>query len=357
MLAGAVDPREGLLVQEADEVVALRHLLHHLHGQLVLVAGAVGVGIDGGHLVLAGGHLVVLGLGEDAQLPKLGVQVLHVLRHPGADGAVVVVVQLLAPGGLGAEEGPPREAQVFPLHIVLPVDEEVLLLGAHLGRDPAGLGVPEEPQDAHRLAAHLIHGAEEGGLLVQGLAGVGAEHRGDAEGGVLDEGEGRGVPGGVAPGLEGGTQAAGGEGGGVGLAAYQLLAGELHHDLAPAVRRDEGVVLLGGDAGHGLEPVGEVGAALLRGPLLHGLGDLVGDGEVQGSALGDAALPGGVGRGGETLSHRILVEDQAAEELGKFFRCAHALFPPCHKFEMGTFRPDLCAGTEEMPESKPLPPL
>ena len=35
----------------------------------VLVAGAVGVGIDGGHLMLGGGHLVVLGLAEDAQGP------------------------------------------------------------------------------------------------------------------------------------------------------------------------------------------------------------------------------------------------------------------------------------------------
>ena len=355
VLAGAVDSCEGLFMQEADETVALRHLLHHLHGELVLVAGAVGVRIDGGHLVLTGGDLVVLGLGEDAQLPELRVQVLHVIRHPGADGAIVVVIQLLAPGSLGAEEGPAGEAQVLAFHVVLPVDEEVLLLGAHLGRDPAGLGVAEEPQDAHGLAAHLVHGAEEGGLLVQGLAGVGAEDRGDAEGGVLDEGEGRGVPGGVAPGLKGGPQPAGGEGGGVRLAPDQLLARELHHDLAPAVGGDEGVVLLGGDAGHGLEPVGEVGAALLRGPLLHGLGDLVGDGEIQGRALGDAALPGGVGRGGKALSHRVLVEDQAAEELGKFFRCAHGCFPPCRRFEMGTFRLFLCAGPGKFKKANLFP--
>ena len=55
VLAGAVDAREGLFVQQAHQVVALGHLLHHLHGQLVLVAGGVGVGIDGGHLVLGRG--------------------------------------------------------------------------------------------------------------------------------------------------------------------------------------------------------------------------------------------------------------------------------------------------------------
>ena len=31
-------------------------------------------------------------------------------------------------------------------------------------------------------------------------------------------------------------------------------------------------MLLGGDAGHGLEPVGEMGGALFDGPVLHGVG-------------------------------------------------------------------------------------
>ena len=103
VLAGAVYPGEGLFMEEAHQAVAVRHLFHHLHHQLVLVAGGVGVGIDGGHFVLGGGHLVVLGLGGDAQGPQGLVQVLHVGGHPGLDSAEVVVVQLLAPGGLGAE--------------------------------------------------------------------------------------------------------------------------------------------------------------------------------------------------------------------------------------------------------------
>ena len=67
------------------------------------------------------------------------------------------------------------------------------------------------------------------------------------------------VPGGVAPGVVGGAQAAGGEGGGVRLAHDQLLAGELEQGLAVLRGGEEGVVLLGGDAGEGLEPVGVVG--------------------------------------------------------------------------------------------------
>ena len=38
----------------------------------------------------------------------------------------------------------------------------------------------------------------------------------------------------------------------------------------------EGVQLAGGDAGHGLEPVGKVGGPLLQSPLLHGVGHRLG---------------------------------------------------------------------------------
>ena len=328
MLAGAIDAGKGLFVQQAHQAVAVCHLLHHLHHQLVLVAGGVGVGVDGGHLVLGGGHLIVLGLAEHAQLPQLLVQILHIGGHPGTDGAEVVVLQLLALGGLGAEQGPAAHPQILPLGVLGLVDQEVLLLRAHLSHHPLGLRVAEQPQDADRLAADLLHGPQQRGLFVQSLAGVGAEDGGDAQGALLDEGEGGGVPGGVAPGLEGGPQAAGGEGGGVGLAPDQLLAGELHHDLAAAGGGDEAVVLLGGDAGHGLEPVGVVGGALLHGPLLHGLGDLVGGGDVQRGPIRDTGLPGAVGCGREALFHGLLVEDHAAEQFGELHSGTHAFHPP-----------------------------
>jgi hypothetical protein len=77
VLAAAVDAVEGLLVEQAHQAVALGHLAHHLHGQLVVVGGDVGGGEDGGHFVLGGGNLVVLGLGQNAQLPQLVIQLLH----------------------------------------------------------------------------------------------------------------------------------------------------------------------------------------------------------------------------------------------------------------------------------------
>ena len=131
----------------------------------------------------------------------------------------------------------------------------------------------EELEHAHGLLAERLHAAQQGRLLVKRLAAVGAEGGGYIEHAVADEGVAGGIPGGVAAGLKGGAQAAGGEAGGVGLAVDELLAGELHEHAAVAVGLDEAVVLLGGDARHGLEPVREVGGALLERPVAHGGGD------------------------------------------------------------------------------------
>src|SRR3978361_665180 len=56
-------------------------------------------------LELAGRDVVVPGLGRDAELEQLALGVHHEAEHPLGDGAEVVVVELLALGGLGAEQG------------------------------------------------------------------------------------------------------------------------------------------------------------------------------------------------------------------------------------------------------------
>ena len=208
VLAGAVDAGEGLLVQQTHQIVPGSHLLHDLHGELVVVGGQVGGGIDGRQLMLGGGDLVVLGLRQDAQLPELLVQILHVGRHLGLDDAEVVVVHLLALGGLRTEQGASGQTQIQPLVIQSAGNQEVFLLRADGGGHPLDRGIAEQTQDAQGLAVEGLHGAQQGRLLVQGLAAVGAEGRGDAQGLPLDEGIGGGVPGGVAPGLKGGAQAA-----------------------------------------------------------------------------------------------------------------------------------------------------
>ena len=311
VLAAAVDPFKGLFVQKADQAVLRRDLLHHLHGQQVMVDGHVGGVVDGGQLVLAGGDLVVLGLGGDAQLPQSVVQLLHEGRDAGPQGAEVVLLQLLALGGRRAEEGAAGQNQVLPGLIVLLADEKVLLLGADGGRDVLGL-LAEQLEDALRLAGQGLHRAQQGGLLVQSLAGIADEGGGDAQHVVLDEGVAGGVPGGVAAGLAGGAQAARGEGGGVRLAADQLLAAELHDGGAVPHRADEAVVLFAGDAGQRLEPVGVVGSPQLHGPALHDAGHDVGHLDVEGGALVQGVLEALIGGAGQALLHHMLVEDLAA---------------------------------------------
>ena len=69
VLAAAVDPGKGLFVEQAHHAMPGRYPLHDLHGQLVLVRGQIGGGVNGGKLMLGGRYLVVLRLGQDPQLP------------------------------------------------------------------------------------------------------------------------------------------------------------------------------------------------------------------------------------------------------------------------------------------------
>jgi hypothetical protein len=74
-------------------------------------------------------------------------------------------------------------------------------------------------------------------------------------------------------------------------------------------------VLFGGDAGHGLEEVGEVGSALFDGPVLHGRRDGIGGVGVEGRALADGLLEGLEDGLGEALALDFFVEDVDAEEV------------------------------------------
>ena len=144
-------------MQQADKTVPLRDLFHRFHDELVLVAGGVGVGINGSHLVLGGGDLVVLRLGQHAELPQLLVQILHIGGDPRAERAEVMVVQLLPLGGLGAEQRAPAKAQIHALEKQLAIDEEIFLLRADLRRDLLHGFIAEKVQHAHRFAVHGLH--------------------------------------------------------------------------------------------------------------------------------------------------------------------------------------------------------
>ena len=115
VLARAVHARKGLFVQQAHKAMTLGDLFHRLHDELVLVARGVGVDVDGSHLVLAGRDLVVLGLGEHAELPQLFVKLLHESADAGTERAEIMVVQLLALRRLGAEQRAAAQTQVHAL--------------------------------------------------------------------------------------------------------------------------------------------------------------------------------------------------------------------------------------------------
>ena len=335
VLAAAVDACEGLFMEQADQAVLFRDLLHDLHGKLILVVGGVCVGVDGGHLMLRGRDLVVLRLGQDAELPQLLVQILHIRRDTRTDGAEIMVVQLLTLGRLRAEERPAAQAQILALQIELLVDQEIFLLRADLRVDLLGLVVAEQTQDAHGLTTDRVDGAQQRRLFIQRLAGVGAENGRDAEAAVLDEGKRRRVPAGIASGLERGAQAARRERGSVRLTADQLLAGEVHDDLAAADRMDEAVVLFGGHAGERLEPVGEVRCAVLQGPDLHAVGDVVCDVERERRARAQAALPCLERGAGYILLHSGLIKYVAAKQFRDLFFRLHECFLLANSFLSG----------------------
>ena len=315
VLSGAVHPFKGLLMQQADKAVAVSHLFHDLHGQLIVIRGDVGGGIDRRHLMLAGRNLVVLRLGVDAQLPQFLVQVGHIGLHPWADGAEVVIFQLLSLGRPRAKERAAGQNEIRPASVILLVDEEVLLLRSHGGGHARNL-FAKELQDPACLAAYGLHRAQQRRLLIQNLARVGAKRRGDAQRIILDKRIAGRIPRGVAARLKRGAQPSGRKGGGIRLALDQLLAGKLHDHRAIRTRGDKRIVLFRRDSRHRLKPVRKMRGPFFNGPILHRVGDHTGDLLVKGRALADCQPQRLINIPGQPFLHDGLVKHHAAKQLG-----------------------------------------
>ena len=264
--------------------------------------------------MLGGCYLIVLGFGHHPQLPQLLVQLLHVRAHTGLYRPEIVVIQLLPLGGLRPKQGAAGIQQVTAPLIQLLRDEEIFLLGAHGGGHGGDILPAHGPQKPDCLPIEGVHAAQKRGFFIQRFPGIAAKCRGDIQAVILDEGGTGGVPCGVASGLEGGTQAAAGKAAGIRLPLDELPAGKFHdHPIAGGGQ--EAIVLFGGDAGHGLEPVGKVGDAVVQRPGLHHIGNDIGDiGGQRLPALND--LPkAAVGIVGQAfLLHRV-IKDQAAVKL------------------------------------------
>ena len=323
VLAGTVDPRKGLFMQQADQAVPGRHAFHRLHGELVLIHRDIAGAVNRRALMLRGSDLVVLRCGGDAHLPQLRIQIRHELTDAFADDAEVLILQLLSLGRGRAEERPSGIDQVAALEVALPVHYEVFLFRADGEQNPLRLLIPEKPQNPHRLLRQRLHGSQKRRFVVQSLAGVGNEDRRDAQdrsaGHLLDKG-GRGhIPRGIASCIMGGAQAAGGEGGGVRLTHDELFAGQIQDDLAHLIRRSqEGIVLFRRDAGQGLEPVRVVGCTFFNGPLHHGLGHHVRGLHGNLTAAFNYALHLGIYLGGQPLLHHRVAEHIHAKIIGHF---------------------------------------
>ena len=314
VLAAAVDAGKGLFVEQTDEVMPRRDLVQQVHDEHVVVGGDIGVLVDGRDLELTGGHFIMPGLGRDAEAEQGVLHILHEGHDTRRDGTEVVVLHLLALGRRGAHQRAARQQQVGAQGGQTAVNEEIFLFRPHAGTHEGGRIVAEQAQDAQGLAGKGGDGAHERDLAVQGLARIAVEQGGHMQGATDDEGRDRGIPGRVAAGLEGGAQAAGREGGGIGLAADEHLAREFVDDAAFAGGGQEGVVLFGRQAGHGLEPVGVVRGPLADGPVLHGTGHGIRDVRVKAFTAGDGGLQRAEHGLGQTLLQDVEGENVTTED-------------------------------------------
>ena len=121
-----------------------------------MVGGDIRHGKDGSKLMLSGCDLVMLGLGEYAELPQLLVKLIHKGGDSGLYRAEVVVVQLLPLGRLCAEKSPARIAKILAPVIHSLIYKEILLLRADGGLY-ALVFLTEKLQNTHRLPADRLH--------------------------------------------------------------------------------------------------------------------------------------------------------------------------------------------------------
>ena len=314
MLARSVDALEGLLVLEADEVVVRCEQAHLLHREQVLVDRAVHVAEHGREFVLGGSDLVVLGLRSDGEPPEHVVELLHEGVDRRADGAEIMLVELLPFAGRRPEERAAAHDEVLAFGIDLLGYEEVFLFVADVDLDARRM-LAEEREHALGLLFDGRDGTQKRRLLVERFAVVRTERRRDAEDLVLDEGVARRIPSGIAAGFEGRAQAARREARSVGLALDELLAGELRDGRAVMAGLEEGVVLFGRDARQRLEPMGVMRGTVAQGPFLHAVGNGVRDLEVERFPLLDRQIKLRIRIRRKVFAHHLVGKDRRAVAL------------------------------------------
>ena len=126
---------------------------------------------------------------------------------------------------------------------------------------------------------------------------------------ALDERGRSRIPRRVAARLERRSQTAGGKTARVCFAADEILAGKFIDRLSGTRRLEKRVVLLGRSAGHRLEPVREMRRSVFERPVLHPLGNRIGDRRIERLTLAHRRNKF-IGDGfGHVLANRLSVKD------------------------------------------------
>ena len=313
VLARTVDARKGLFVQQTREAVLVGNAFERVHNKHIVVDRQVDFLEHRGDFELGGRDFVMARLGGNAEPPQLAVEFAHKRQNARLDCAEIVVFKLLVALRRRAEERSARLHKVGTLHIETLVDKEVFLFRTERYDRAAAVFLAEALHKAFRLFAQNLHRAQQRRLFIQDFARIRAERRRNVERRdavfALDERGRSRVPSGVAAGLEGGAKAARGEARGVRLALDEGLAREGLERATVTRGLHEGIVLLGRDAREGLEPVRVMRGTLLERPLLHSVGHLVGDVEVERLALLDNARELLVRGLGQPITHDGVAED------------------------------------------------
>ena len=164
--------------------------------------------------MLGRSHFVMLGLSQDAQFPQFFVQVLHKIFDAFLNDAKVMVFHFLSLGNLGAKQSTAGINQIFTFFPHSLVHQEIFLFRTHGGNN----FFRRHTQDVQDAAGSFVDNGgapEQRRLLIQHVAGIRTERGRNAQAVILDKSVAGRIPGGVAPGFEGGAQAAGREAGSV----------------------------------------------------------------------------------------------------------------------------------------------
>ena len=308
MLAAAVYTVEGFFMQQANKAMTQSNTFHELHHQLVMVRCYVGSGEDRCQLVLCRSNFVMLGFSKYAQLPQLIVQILHKGKNSLFDNAEVMVVQLLATRRFRTEKGTTGVNQVFTFFPHFFIYEEIFLFRANSAVDADSINA-EQLQQLAGCLADCIHRTQQRSLFIQHFAGVRTEGCRNAQAVIFDKCIGGRIPCCIATSFKGCTQTAGRETGSIRFALNQLFAGEVHDYTAFSSRRNEAFMLFSGDAGHRLEPMGEMSAAMLQSPVLHSIGNDISNFQIQRSACQHCCLICLIGCSRQTVLHNAFVKN------------------------------------------------